>query len=197
VRARRFRSIRSGQHASTFDEGDAVSSELLEAAAPGSVEVIARLVVAAVLGGLLGAERELDGQDAGLRTHLLLSLGASLFGVISVGAFSAFIVDPADANVRVDVTRIASYVAAGIGFIGGGAIVKYRGSVSGITTATSLWTTAAVGLAVGVGFWIAAVTATVLSLVALRGLKPLSNLLARHSQKSAAPAGPQDEGPES
>jgi putative Mg2+ transporter-C (MgtC) family protein len=169
--------------------GGAVSPELLEAAAPDSFEVIVRLGLAAVLGGLLGAEREFDGQEAGLRTHLLLSLGAALFGLISVGAFSAFIVDPADANVQVDVTRVASYVAAGIGFIGGGAIVKYRGTVSGITTATSLWTTAAVGLAAGVGFWSAAVTATVLSLLALRGLKPLSDLLGRRSRKPSTSAG--------
>ena len=169
-----------------------MSPQLVEALAPGSFEVVVRLVLAAVLGGLLGLERELDGQEAGLRTHLLLSLGASLFGLISVGAFSAFVVDPDDANVQIDVTRVASYVAAGIGFIGGGAIVKYRGAVSGITTATSLWTTAAVGLAAGLGFWIAAVTATVLAVLALHGLKPLSRMLKRRSEQPYASTDPGD-----
>ncbi|MGB0115114.1 MAG: MgtC/SapB family protein, partial [Ilumatobacteraceae bacterium] len=137
---------------------------------------------------------EVDGQDAGLRTHLLLALGAALFGAVSVGAFDQFVGDPADTNVRIDVTRIASYVAAGIGFIGGGAIIKHRGAVSGITTATSLWTAAAVGLAVGVGFWVAAVTATVIALTALLGLKPFSAWLRRRSP--GAPSGAESSGGE-
>lgn len=152
-------------------------------ALPDSADVIVRLVVAALLGGVLGAEREFDGQDAGLRTHLLLSLGAALFGAISVGAFTDFAAAPDETNIRIDVTRVASYVAAGIGFIGGGTILKHRGTVSGITTATSLWTTAAVGLAMGLGFWVGAVTATVLALVALRGLKPVSNWLSHHKER--------------
>lgn len=154
-------------------------------AVPDSADVIVRLVVAALLGGALGAEREFDGQDAGLRTHLLLSLGAALFGAISVGAFADFAGDPNETNIRIDVTRVASYVAAGIGFIGGGTILKHRGTISGITTATSLWTTAAVGLAMGVGFWVGALTATALALVALRGLKPVSNWLSRDRTKQS------------
>ncbi len=143
-------------------------------------EVVARLALAAVLGAVVGLERESAGQDAGFRTHLLLSLGAALFGVVSVGAFDAFITG-ARTNVQVDVTRIASYVAAGVGFIGGGAILKHAGTVRGITTATSLWTAAAVGLAAGVGFWVGAVTATALALVALAALRPLSDWIARRS----------------
>ena len=155
-----------------------MDSQLVDAM-PDPADVIVRLVVAALLGGVLGAEREFDGQDAGLRTHLLLCLGAALFGAISVGAFADFAGDPDETNIRIDVTRVASYVAAGIGFIGGGTILKHRGTVSGITTATSLWTTAAVGLAMGLGFWVGALTATVLALVALRGLQPVSNWLSR------------------
>ena len=143
-------------------------------------EIVGRLSLAAVLGAVVGFERESAGQDAGLRTHLLLSLGAALFGVVSVGAFDSFITDEAT-NTRVDVTRIASYVAAGVGFIGGGVILKHAGAVRGITTATSLWTAAAVGLAAGVGFWIGAVSATVLALVALAVLKPLSDWIGRRS----------------
>jgi putative Mg2+ transporter-C (MgtC) family protein len=148
------------------------------------LDLVGRLVLAAVLGGLLGAERELDGQDAGFRTHVLLALGAGLFGAVSVGAFAGFIEESGETNVRVDVTRVASYVAAGIGFIGGGAILKHRGTIRGITTATSLWTTAAVGLAAGLGFWVGALATTALALTALRALQPLSNWLQRRSASS-------------
>jgi putative Mg2+ transporter-C (MgtC) family protein len=143
-------------------------------------ETVARLSLAAVLGAVVGLERESAGQDAGFRTHLLLALGSALFGVVSVGAFDAFITDE-PTNARVDLTRIASYVAAGVGFIGGGVILKHAGAVRGITTATSLWTAAAVGLAAGVGFWVGAVTATAVALVALALLKPLSNWIERRS----------------
>jgi len=148
----------------------------------GSLDLVGRLLLASLLGGLLGAERELDGQEAGFRTHLLLALGAALFGAMSIGAFDGFIADSSDTNVRVDVTRIASYVAAGIGFIGGGTILKHRGTITGITTATSLWTTAAVGLAAGLGFWLGSLTTALIALVALRALKPLSTWLANRSR---------------
>lgn len=143
-------------------------------------EIVARLSIAAVLGAIVGLERESAGQDAGFRTHLLLSLGSALFAVVSIGAFDEFITDE-NTNVQVDVTRIASYVAAGVGFIGGGVILKHAGAVRGITTATSLWTAAAVGLAAGVGFWVGAVAATVLALVALAALKPLSDWIGRRA----------------
>jgi putative Mg2+ transporter-C (MgtC) family protein len=143
------------------------------------LEMIGRIGGAAGLGGLIGIEREVDGQDAGFRTHLLLAVGAALFGAISVGAFGDFVTERASTNVNVDVTRIASYVAAGIGFIGGGAIIKSGGSVRGLTTSASLWSAAAVGLAAGVGFWAGAVTATVTSLVALAVLKPVSAMFRR------------------
>lgn len=144
-------------------------------------EIVGRLVLASVLGALVGLERESAGQDAGFRTHLMVALGAAMFGVVSVGAFDQFMTDD-PTNVRIDVTRIASYVAAGVGFIGGGVILKHAGNVRGITTATSLWTAAAIGLAAGVGFWIGALTATVISLVALAALKPLSGWVDRRSR---------------
>ena len=113
---------------------------------------------------------------------MLLALGAALFGAMSIGAFEGFIADSSDTNLRVDVSRIASYVAAGIGFIGGGTILKHRGTITGITTATSLWTTAAVGLAAGLGFWLGSLTTALIALVALRALKPLSTWLANRSR---------------
>jgi putative Mg2+ transporter-C (MgtC) family protein len=142
-------------------------------------EMIGRLVLAAALGAAVGAERELKGQDAGLRTHLMLALGAALFGLISVGAWDDFFGRTNETNYRVDVTRVASYVAAGIGFIGGGAILKQAGGVRGLTTASSLWVVAAIGLSCGVGFWIPAVAAALLSVVSLVALVPVRSIMRR------------------
>jgi putative Mg2+ transporter-C (MgtC) family protein len=142
------------------------------------LEIVLRLLLAAGLGAAIGVEREADGKDAGLRTHLILALGAAVFGVVSVGGWDDFITS-GRTNVQVDVTRVASYVAAGIGFIGGGAILKQAGSVKGLTTAASLWIAAAVGLAAGVGLWMAAVTGTFVALLSLVALRPLRNVLRR------------------
>jgi putative Mg2+ transporter-C (MgtC) family protein len=144
-----------------------------------NAELIGRLILAAVLGAAVGAEREINGHEAGLRTHLMLALGAALFGLISVGAWDHFASTTNATNYRVDVTRVASYVAAGIGFIGAGAIVKHAGSVRGLTTAASLWVVAAIGLAAGVGFVVPAVTATVVALLSLYALKPVLGLTDR------------------
>ncbi len=144
-------------------------------------EICLRLVLAAVLGAAIGAERESGGQDAGLRTHLMLSLGAAIFGVISVGAWDSFITSR-PTNVTVDVSRVASYVAAGIGFLGGGAILKSSGGVRGMTTAASLWVVAGVGLAAGLGMWVAAVVATGIALLSLVGLRPVRNVVRRASR---------------
>lgn len=148
-------------------------------------DIVVWLVAGATLGGIVGIEREAAGQDAGFRTHLMVALGAALFGVISVAGFDSFVGPRGSTNVGIDVTRIASYVAPGVGFIGGGAILKHRGNVQGITTATSLWTAAAVGLACGVGFWLAAVVATGIAIVALAVLKPLSNWIQHRRHRPA------------
>ena len=142
------------------------------------IEIILRLLLAAALGAVIGAEREADGKDAGLRTHVILALGAAVFGVISVGGWDDFITSQ-NTNVQVDVTRVASYVAAGIGFIGGGAILKQSGGVKGLTTAASLWIAASVGLAAGVGLWMAALTGTAVAVVSLIALRPVRKLLRR------------------
>jgi putative Mg2+ transporter-C (MgtC) family protein len=136
-------------------------------------DVILRLLLAALVGGAIGFERETDGQDAGLRTHLMLALGAAVFGVVSVGAWDHFQTQTQNSIYRVDVTRVASYVAAGIGFVGGGAIVKNAGAVRGLTTAASLWVAGAVGLAAGVGFWLPAVAGTVIGFVSLAFRRPM------------------------
>ena len=134
-------------------------------------ELVGRVALAVLLGGIVGTERELDAQAAGFRTHILICLGAALFGLISVAGFDAFEAARGDTNVNVDVTRVASQVVVGIGFIGGGAILKWGGSVRGLTTAASIWTVAAIGLAVGVGYYAAAIAVTVAVLVSLVGLR--------------------------
>lgn len=144
-----------------------------------TAEIVLRVAVAAALGGVLGLERERDGHEAGFRTHLLLAVGAALFGIVSVGAFDSFAAPQADTNFIVDPSRIASYVAVAVGFLGAGTIVKTVGTVKGLTTAASIWATTAIGLAAGLGYWAPALAAFVAALVALVALKPVSRLARR------------------
>jgi len=133
-------------------------------------ETILRLVVAAVLGGLVGLERERLEWAAGMRTHALVSLGSALFMVVSIFGFSD-ILDKQ--HVILDPSRVAAQVASGIGFIGAGTIILRREVVKGLTTAASIWAVAAVGLAVGGGMFLAAGAATLLALALLVLAKPL------------------------
>ena len=125
------------------------------------LQLVLRLLVAALLGGLIGYERELRAKNAGVRTHILVALGAALFMIISQHGFS-------DAA-KFDAARIAAGVVTGIGFIGGGIIMKKK-HVSGLTTAASLWVTGAVGLSVGCGMVELAVLCTILVLICLEAL---------------------------
>jgi putative Mg2+ transporter-C (MgtC) family protein len=133
-------------------------------------ETILRLAVAAVLGGLVGLERERLEWAAGMRTHALVSLGSALFMVVSIFGFSD-ILD--ERHVILDPSRVAAQVASGIGFIGAGTIILRREVVKGLTTAASIWAVAAVGLAVGGGMFLAAGSATLLALALLVLAKPL------------------------
>jgi len=151
----------------------------LLAALPSQANLSARLVLAAVLGGAIGLEREVSEHPAGLRTHMTVALGAALFGVLSAYGFGTFFGHHPPPAARVDVTRIASQVVVGVGFLGGGAILKEGGSVRGLTTAASLWVTAAIGLAVGVGSFAPALVTTALVLVSLVYLQGPALWLAR------------------
>ena len=122
------------------------------------LDVTMRLVLALVLGAVIGLERELQRMAAGFRTHALVALGAAIFTVVSGYAFTGPGADP---------TRIAAQIVTGIGFIGGGAILHYGGTIRGLTTAASLWAVAAVGMAAGVGLWVVAVTSTLLVILTL------------------------------
>jgi len=138
---------------------------------PTEADVALRILVAVLLGAAIGLERELTGQMAGLRTHITVALGAALFGLVSAYSFSEFIQERAESNYQVDVTRIASNVVTGVGFLAGGVIIKHGASVRGLTTAASLWVTAAVGLAVGLGSFFMGVAATVALIVTLALLR--------------------------
>ena len=136
-------------------------------------EVLLRLALAAALGAAIGLERELREREAGLRTHLLVSLGSALFTIVSAYGFHAFLASGASV-VRADPTRIAAQIVTGIGFLGAGAIIRQGLSVRGLTTAATLWVVAAIGLAAGAGYYSAAVVATVLVLVSLWPLRILA-----------------------
>lgn len=132
---------------------DSITAELFSV--PGSSQtlvVIVRIVAAGLLGAVIGGERELEGKAAGLRTHMLVALGAALF-----------VIAPREAGLRVgELASIVQGVAAGIGFIGAGTILKLteRGEIKGLTTAASIWMTAAIGIAAGIGpLWVPVLSA--------------------------------------
>ena len=133
-------------------------------------ESLLRLALAAVLGGLIGVERELREREAGLRTHLLVALGSALFTIVGAYGFDAFLNTGASV-VRADPTRIAAQIVTGIGFLGAGAIIRQGLSVRGLTTAATLWVVAAVGLAAGAGYYSVAVITTAPVLIALYPLR--------------------------
>ena len=134
-------------------------------------EILLRIGLAAFLGGLIGFEREYFDQPAGLRTHILVSVGAALFTL--VGAFGYEALSGTGIQVRADPTRVAAQVVTGIGFLGAGAIIQQGVSVRGLTTAASLWVTAAIGTAVGLGFYVGSLGAVGATLIALIFLKPV------------------------
>ena len=129
--------------------------------------VLARLATAVVLGAAIGMERELHGKQAGLRTHTLIALGAALLTVMSIRIPEQFAI-----LYHVgDVSRIASNIATGVGFLGAGVILHSRGRIIGLTTAATIWVVAAIGVAAGAGEYVAAVGATLLVLVVLVPLR--------------------------
>jgi len=127
--------------------------------------LLTRLLLAAVLGGVLGYEREQQGKSAGMRTHMLVAMGAALFVLV-----------PQQAGMAVpDMSRVIQGVVAGIGFLGAGAIIKNRGEddVQGLTTAAGVWMTAAIGIACGLGRESTALLSTLLALIVLAGVPKL------------------------
>ena len=140
---------------------------------------LARLAVAAGLGGAIGFERELREREAGLRTHILVCVGSALFTIVSAYGFSGFL-ESGDPVIRADPTRIAAQIVTGIGFLGAGAIIREGLSVRGLTTAATLWVAAAIGIAAGAGYYSGAVLATVITIVALWPLRLLGYRVFEH-----------------
>jgi putative Mg2+ transporter-C (MgtC) family protein len=134
------------------------------------LDIIVRLTLAAVLGGAIGLERELREREAGLRTHLLVSVGAALFTLVSAYAWTDWAFST-PRGIVFDPTRIAAQIVTGIGFLGAGAIIRQGLSVRGLTTAATLWLVAAIGMASGAGYWEAAVVATAGALLTLWPLR--------------------------
>jgi putative Mg2+ transporter-C (MgtC) family protein len=149
-------------------------SFVVAVSAIGWPEVLLRIFVAAALGGAIGLERELRERQAGLRTHLVVSVGAALFTLVSAYGFDSF-------DGKVDPTRIAAQIVSGIGFLGAGAIIRQGLSVRGLTTAASLWLVAAIGMAAGAGYWDGALIATLGALLTLGPLRVVAfRILSRY-----------------
>lgn len=128
-------------------------------------EVIIRLILSAIIGGIIGIEREANNRPAGLRTHVLVTVGATLIMLVSIDGFSHV-----PGLVQGDPGRIAAQVVSGIGFLGAGTIMKTGNQIKGLTTAASLWICAGIGLALGSGYYLGAFVTTAIVLITLMSL---------------------------
>jgi putative Mg2+ transporter-C (MgtC) family protein len=132
-----------------------------------SQEVMFRIGLALILGSLIGLEREWSGHEAGLRTNILIAVSAALFTFVGIESF------PLVGNAR-DSARVAAQIVSGVGFLGAGALIQTQDKIKGLTTAATIWLVAAVGMAAGAGAYFSAVFSTLLALVVLRLLAPIS-----------------------
>lgn len=133
------------------------------------------LLVAVLLGGAIGLEREITGKPAGLRTNIIICLGAAAFTIIAerLGELGA-----ADAG-----GRIAAGIVTGVGFLGAGALIQDRSGIHGLTTAASIWLVASIGVACGIGYYLLASLVTLLALIVLYGLMPITRKIRQHRQR--------------
>jgi putative Mg2+ transporter-C (MgtC) family protein len=145
---------------------------------------ICSLLIATILGAVVGLEREISHKAAGLRTNILICLGACVFTLVSKNMGMLF---------NASATRIAAHVVGGVGFLGAGAIIQDRGGVQGITTAATIWLVASVGISCGAGFYLLAVLATITTTATLLGFKPLERKLKKKtSDKNKTETGEQN-----
>jgi len=138
---------------------------------PFDLDLLARLVAAAIVGAAVGVEREIHGHPAGLRTHLLVSVGSAVFTILSFHGFQGM------GGAAIDPTRVAAQVVSGIGFLGAGAIIKEGFSIRGLTTAASLWGTAALGMAAGLAEYGLVAAGAAIILLSLWPLNPVADRL--------------------
>lgn len=152
--------------------------------------VLGRLTLAFVLGGIIGWEREYEDKPAGLRTFILVCVGAALFTLTVLETVELAQSISTAGPTRVDPVRIISSIAQGIGFLGAGTILVSRGSVLGLTTAAAIWATSAVGVASALGLWEIALVGTLLAFIALRVLGPLTPRIVHHEEEDASRQSP-------
>lgn len=145
-----------------------------------TTEFILRLLLAGIMGAVIGLDREYRVKEAGYRTHFLVSLGSALIIIVSQHGFGEILDTP---NVNLDPSRIASQVVTGIGFIGAGTIILHKQIVRGLTTAAGIWATSGIGLAIGAGMYTLGISAAILTLI---GLEVLSFLFKSVGMKSSA-----------
>jgi putative Mg2+ transporter-C (MgtC) family protein len=134
-------------------------------------EAAGQMTLAALLGGIIGVEREWRGRPAGFRTNILISIGSCLFTVLSIRGF------PLNESAAQDSARIAAQVVSGIGFLGAGALLQTRNKTKGMTTAATIWLVAAIGMAVGTGSYFLGVFTTLLTATVLQFLRPVSKMV--------------------
>lgn len=156
---------------------------------PSNAELVVRLLLALLLGGLIGIERELSEKPAGLRTHIMVALGSAAFTLIGFQLYAS-LSDATDQVARIDPIRIVEGIAGGIGFLGAGAILHSQGAVEGLTTAASIWLSGAVGVACGGGSYHVALVSTGFALGTLYLLGRVERRLHRwRERRRKAPGG--------
>jgi putative Mg2+ transporter-C (MgtC) family protein len=146
------------------------------------LQIALRLMLAVLLGGMIGFEREQSSHAAGLRTHMMVCLGSCLLMLLSIYGFSAFV---DEVNVRVDPARLAAAVITGVGFLGAGTILHTGKGITGLTTAASVWVVSAIGLGVGAGFYFASSVATAMVLFVLWAMNKLERKYIRGKRERA------------
>src|SRR6266571_5549308 len=139
------------------------------------LELLLQLGLATLLGGAIGLERELGGKPAGLRTNILICIGSALYTQLSLSMVHG----------ATDATRVAGQIVTGVGFIGAGTILHARGAVVGLTSAATIWVVAAIGVALGAGYYLEGIATTVVVLAVLQGLGRVERLVARQSTQSS------------
>ena len=139
------------------------------------IDLLLKLLIATVLSGAIGLEREFHGRAAGIRTHILVCLGATIIMAISQFYQFTFSSQGAESVFRIDPWRIAAGIVTGIGFLGGGAILKSNNLIRGLTTAACIWFVAAIGIVIGIGLFIPAIIVTIVALFVLTALDPLGH----------------------
>jgi len=159
--------------------------ELLNIFTPQNHEILVKVSLSVALGLIIGLEREMTNKTAGLRTHILICLGSTVFTILSLHSFDAGLIHDG-IRIQNDPARIAAQIVTGIGFIGGGAVLHYGVNIYGLTTAATIWITASLGMAVGAGAYELATITTLMTFLVLVVVRKIENtFLSNHISKGA------------